>query len=89
MRWWFQGRYDLVQMQDTVIGHHEKAVSCMRWNESHSNHGSKGHSIECIVSGSWDGTVALWDPSSQSCSGKGVIGTDEMKAYALDLLGEK
>ena len=76
-------------MQDTVIGHHEKAVSCMRWNESHSNHGSKGHSIECIVSGSWDGTVALWDPSSQSCSGKGVIGTDVMKAYAPDLLGEK
>ena len=75
-------------MKDTVIGHHEKAVSCMRWNESHSNRRMEGHSVDCIVSGSWDGTVALWDPSSRNCSGKWSIGT-EMKAYALDILGEK
>lgn len=75
-------------MQDTVIGHHEKAVSCMRWSKFHSSPEAKGHSVDCIVSGSWDGTVALWDPSTPSCLGKTSIGA-EMKAYSLDILGEK
>ncbi|KNB43804.1 hypothetical protein JH06_2586 [Blastocystis sp. subtype 4] len=75
--------YDLIQMKDSVIGRHLEAVSCLRWSADR----------RCIVTGSWDGTIALWDPLVKP-NGRPVdqaslrkMLPENTKVYSLDVLG--
>jgi len=43
--------YDFVSNQETKLGEHKKAVKCVEWSRSE----------QLLVSGSWDGTVKIWD----------------------------
>lgn len=81
-------------MEDFVIGKHNEAVSCIRYASSKSNPLISYSCVDCVISGSWDGTLSLWnanerDNSSplQSMSVRHIL-SPTAKVYAMDV-GEK
>lgn len=80
-------------MKDSVIGRHLEAVSCLRWSADRSTEFDYAMMIGCIVTGSWDGTIALWDPlvkpngrPADQASLRKML-PENTKVYSLDVLG--
>ena len=52
--------YDVNSRQERLVGRHENAIKCVEYSDDHN----------VIVTGSWDGTVKVWDERAQSpCTG--------------------
>ena len=86
-------RYDLQTMTENVIGKHDGAVSCVRWSQSKSRIILFLQYGDCICSGSWDGTIGLWDPllnPKESAASMTFPRTSipSIKIYALDVLNK-
>jgi len=48
--------YDLTSRQETLMGEHKKPIKCVEYCKEE----------RIIVTGSWDGTVKLWDPRASN-----------------------
>jgi len=68
--------FDINTQQGRVVGRHENAVKCVEYSSDNN----------VIVTGSWDGSVKVWDERSQSpCVG---THTQPDKVYTMDMVGE-
>lgn len=67
-------RYDFFSGQETVVGVHTAPVRCVEWLTSRG----------LLVSGSWDGTLRLWDPRLPG-EGKGLLAKIQLqgKVYTM------
>jgi len=68
--------YDFVSNQESKLGEHKKAVKCVEWSKSE----------QLLVSGSWDGTVKIWDIRTPK-----ELGTYEQpgKVFTMALTGKR
>jgi len=68
--------YDVNSRQERLVGRHENAIKCVEYSDDHN----------VIVTGSWDGTVKVWDERAQSpCVG---TFTQPDKVYSMGVVGE-
>jgi len=69
--------FDLNTRQETVMGDHKKAIKCVEYSREE----------QVVVTGSWDGTVKLWDPRSTTY----CVGTYSQpgKVFTLALSGRR
>ena len=60
---------------------HEAGVKCLEYNQQHS----------CLVSGSWDKTINIYDDRAAATKGNGIVKKHTLKdkVYAMDTLGDK
>ena len=68
--------FDINSNQEAVIGQHESAIRCIEFSND----------INAVLTGSWDSTVKIWDPRTNSCTG---TYTQPDKVYSMSLAGEK
>jgi len=68
--------FDINSNQESVIGMHENTIRCIEFSNE----------INAVVTGSWDGTVKIWDARTNSCTG---TYTQPDKVYTMSLAGEK
>ncbi|GMT08753.1 hypothetical protein PFISCL1PPCAC_50, partial [Pristionchus fissidentatus] len=68
--------FDVEGRKDWVVGQHAAPVRCIEYSER----------MNCLVTGSWDSSVRLWDPRAQ-----GAVQTSSVsdKVYAMDTKGDK
>ena len=68
--------FDINSNRESVIGMHENTIRCIEFSNE----------INAVVTGSWDGTVKIWDARTNSCTG---TYTQPDKVYTMSLAGEK
>ncbi|XP_026470651.1 mitotic checkpoint protein BUB3 [Ctenocephalides felis] len=69
-------QYDFNTNSETVIGVHEKTIRCVEFASD----------INCVLTGSWDGTVKIWDTRLAQCVGS-YPQSDAV--YTMNVVGEK
>jgi cell cycle arrest protein BUB3 len=83
--------YDFTSQKETILGSHDQAIKCVHYS----------HSLNLIITGSWDKYVKLWDPRApkfvgayeqpdkvytlDTCDNKLVVGTANRKIKIWDL----
>jgi len=69
--------YELHHASENVLGEHDKAISCVKFNSTHG----------LVCSGSWDTTMKLWDPRSR----EKCIATIQQpeRVYTMDVSGNR
>jgi len=69
--------YDINSSQESALGTHDNAIKCVEYSGD----------LNVIVTGSWDGTVKVWDQRSQNpCTG---VYNQPDKVYTMSVAGEK
>lgn len=68
--------FDINSSTETTFGTHENAIRCVEYSPD----------INCVVTGSWDSTVKIWDPRQNTCTG---TYSQPDKVYTMSLAGEK
>jgi len=68
--------FDINSQQERVVGRHENAIKCVEFSND----------MNLIVTGSWDGTVKVWDDRAQYPQ----VGTHTQpdKVYTMDMVGK-
>jgi len=67
--------YDFNSSTDQVVGGHDGAIRCVEFSPD----------INCVITGSWDASVKLWDPR-----GPGAVGSLQQpdKVYTMSVCGD-
>ena len=69
--------YDINSSQESSLGTHENAIKCVEYSGD----------LNVIVTGSWDGTVKVWDQrAGNPCTG---VYSQPDKVYTMSVAGEK
>lgn len=68
--------FDFNAAAENTVGAHSDAIRCVEYCPD----------VNCIVTGSWDHNLKIWDPRSHNCSGSYNQGD---KVYTMSVCGEK
>lgn len=68
--------FDFNTQTETVIGMHDQPIRAVEYSDE----------VNCILTGSWDTSVKMWDPRSSRCIGNY---TQPDKVFTMSLCGEK
>ncbi|XP_013134506.1 PREDICTED: mitotic checkpoint protein BUB3 [Papilio polytes] len=69
--------YDLNASSETVLGEHKGAIRCVEFASE----------VNAVLTGSWDGTVKMWDSRVPNCVGTYNQGNE--RVYTMSIVGEK
>ncbi|EDQ90346.1 uncharacterized protein MONBRDRAFT_24711 [Monosiga brevicollis MX1] len=77
---------DLTTGQARTVGAHESGVRCVNYHAESGMYSVILHSdpLRMLLSGSWDSTVGIWDPRTNTRTG---VLTQPSKIYAMTLAG--
>ena len=70
--------YDINSNHETALGTHENAIKCVEYSNE----------LNVIVTGSWDGTVKVWDQRIHQNPCTGVYSQPD-KVYTMSVAGDK
>jgi len=68
--------YDINAGTEQTVGNHDNAIKCVCYSSD----------LNLICTGSWDSSVKLWDPRTNSCTGSF---NQPDKVYTMSVAGEK
>lgn len=68
--------YDLNASTETILGEHKGAIRCVEFASE----------LNAVLTGSWDGTVKMWDSRVPNCVGTYNQGNERVILKSLILL---
>ncbi|ALC46194.1 Bub3 [Drosophila busckii] len=69
--------YDVNTQTENLVGAHDKPIRCVEYADH----------VNCILTGSWDATVKLWDMREKRCLGS--YEQNNGKVYSMSVIDEK
>lgn len=68
--------YDLNAGTETVLGEHKGEIRCVEFTNE----------VNAVLTGSWDGTVKMWDSRVPNCVGTYNQGNERVSSYLYYVL---
>lgn len=65
--------YDLNASNETVLGEHKGAIRCVEFATE----------VNAVLTGSWDGTVKMWDSRVPNCVGTYNQGNERVRSCVI------